>query len=139
MLARATGREPTMGFLDKARAKGVLSLGRLSGEVRDSSVIIVDDMIGTGSTIAHAARVCREQGARRVLAVATHGLFVGSAGELLADPALDQVIVTDTVPPFRLEGTPAAAKLTVVSVAGLFAEAIRRLHTGGSLVELLEG
>ena len=139
MLARATGREPTMGFLDKARAKGVLSLGRLSGEVRDVTAVIVDDMIGTGSTIAHAARVCREQGARRVLAVATHGLFVGSAGELLADPALDQVIVTDTVPPFRLEGTPAAAKLTVLSVAGLFAEAIRRLHTGGSLVELLEG
>jgi ribose-phosphate pyrophosphokinase len=74
-----------------------------------------------------------------VLAVATHGLFVGGAGELLADPALDQVIVTDTVPPFRLEGTPAAAKLTVLSVAGLFAEAIWRLHTGGSLVELLEG
>jgi len=139
MLARATGREPTMGFLDKARAKGVLSLGRLTGDIRDSIVIIVDDMIGTGNTIAHAARVCREQGARRVLAVATHGLFVGSAGELLADPALDQVIVTDTVPPFRLEGTPTAAKLTVLSVAGLFAEAIRRLHTSGSLVELLGG
>jgi ribose-phosphate pyrophosphokinase len=139
MLARAIGREPIMGFLDKARAKGVLSLGRLSGEIRDSTTIIVDDLISTGSTIVHAARACRERGARHVLAVASHGLFVGSAGELLADAALDQVIVTDTVPPFRLDGLPAAVKLTVVSVTGLFAEAIRRLHSGGSLVELLEG
>jgi ribose-phosphate pyrophosphokinase len=139
MLARATGREPALGFLDKARAQGALTLGRLTGEVRDGTAVIVDDMIGTGSTIAHAARVCREQGARRVLALASHGLFVGKAGELLASPALDQVIVTDSVAPFRLEGTPAAAKLTLLSVAGLFAEAIRRLHAGGSLVELLEG
>jgi len=138
-LARATGREPAMAFLDKARARGVLTLGRLSGEVRGGTAVIIDDLISTGSTIVHAARVCREQGAQRVLAVATHGLFVGKAGEQLADPALDQVIVTDTVPPFRLEGTPAAARLTVVSVAGLFAEAIRRLHTGGSLVDLQEG
>ena len=139
IFARATGREPAMGFLDKTRAQGVLTLGRLTGEIRASTAIIIDDLISTGSTIAHAARVCREQGAQRVLAVASHGLFVGNAGALLADAALDQVIVTDTVPPFRLEGTPAAAKLTVLSVAGLFAGAIRRLHTGGSLVELLEG
>jgi ribose-phosphate pyrophosphokinase len=139
MLARATGREPAMGFLDKARAQGVLTLGRLTGEIRDSTTLIVDDLISTGNTVAHAARVCREQGARRVLALASHGLFVGKAGELLASSALDQVIVTDSVAPFRLAGTPAAAKLTLLSVADLFAEAIRRLHTGGSLVELLEG
>jgi len=137
MLARATGREPAMGFFDKARAKGVLTPGRLTGDISDSTVVIVDDLISTCSTVAHAAKVCREQGARRVLAVASHGLFVGKAGELLASPLLDQVIVTDTVPPFRLEGTPAAANLTVLSVAGLFGEAIRRLHAGGSLVELL--
>jgi ribose-phosphate pyrophosphokinase len=139
MLARATGREPAMGFLDKARAQGVLTLGRLTGEIRDSTALIVDDLISTGNTIVHAARICHEQGARRVLALASHGLFVGKAGALLADSALDQVIVTDSVAPFRLAATPAAAKLTVLSVAGLFAEAIRRLHTGGSLVELLEG
>jgi ribose-phosphate pyrophosphokinase len=139
VLARAMGREPAMGFFDKARAKGVLTLGQLTGDVGGSTVIIIDDLISTGSTVAHAATVCREQGARRVIAVATHGLFVGKAGELLASPLLDQVIVTDSVPAFRLEGTPAAANLTVLSVAGLFAEAIRRLHGGGSLVELLEG
>jgi ribose-phosphate pyrophosphokinase len=139
VLARAMGREPAMGFFDKARAKGVLTLGQLTGDVGGSTVIIIDDLISTGSTVAHAATVCREQGARRVIAVATHGLFVGKAGELLASPLLDQVIVTDSVPAFRLEGTPAAANLTVLSVAGLFAEAIQRLHGGGSLVELLEG
>jgi ribose-phosphate pyrophosphokinase len=139
VLARASGREPAAGYFDKARAKGVLTLGRLTGEVRGRTAIIVDDLISSGSTMMHAARVCREQGARRVLALAAHGLFTGKAGELLADPALDGLIVTDSVPPFRLQGTSAAAKLTVLSVAGLFAEAIRRLHTGGSIVELLEG
>ena len=138
-LGRALGREPAMGFFDKARAKGVLTPGTLTGDVSDHTVIIIDDLISTGSTMAHAARMCRERGARRVLAVASHGLFVGKAGELLARPTLDEVIVTDTVPPFRLEGTPVAASLTVLPVASLFAEAIGRLHSGGSLVELLEG
>lgn len=138
-LGRALGREPGMGFFDKARARGVLTLGQLTGEVGGSTVVIVDDLISTGSTVAHAARMCRERGARRVLAVASHGLFVGRAGELLARPTVDEVIVTDTVPSFRLKGTPAAESLTVLSITGLFAEAIRRLHTSGSLVELLEG
>lgn len=138
-LARALGREPTAGFFDKARAKGVVTPGTLTGDVRESTVIIIDDLISTGGTMAHAARMCRERGARRVLAVASHGLFVGKSGALLSSRALDQVIVTDSVPPFRLEGTPATDHLTVLSVAGLFAEAIRRLHDGGSIVELLEG
>jgi ribose-phosphate pyrophosphokinase len=60
------------------------------------------------------------------------------AGELLRNPALEQLAVTDTVPPFRLDAA-ALKKLRIVSVAPLFAEAIRRIHTGGSLVELAGG
>jgi ribose-phosphate pyrophosphokinase len=70
-------------------------------------------------------------------AAAAHGIFAGSAGRLLADPALDSLVVTDSIPPFRLEGTPARARLTLIEIAPLLAEAIRRIHTGGSLVELL--
>jgi ribose-phosphate pyrophosphokinase len=136
-LGRALNTEPAMGFVEKARARGVLSLGRLTGDVQDSSVIVVDDMIGTGSTLVHAARVCKEQGAKRVIAAASHGLFVGRANEVLSAPELDQVLVTDTVPPFRLDPALVARKLAVLSAAALFAEAIRRLHTGGSLVDLL--
>jgi ribose-phosphate pyrophosphokinase len=71
-----------------------------------------------------------------VLAAASHGLFTAKAAALLADPALEQLVVTDTVPPFRLDAA-ARGKLRVISVAPLFADAIRRLQAGGSLVELL--
>jgi ribose-phosphate pyrophosphokinase len=136
-LERALPRELSMAFVEKARARGVLSLGRLAGDVEGSTAIIIDDMIGTGSTLAHAAGACRQQGARQVLAAASHGLFVGNANETLAGTELDRIIVTDSIPPFRLDPALVARKLVVLSVAGLFAEAIRRLHSGGSLVELL--
>jgi ribose-phosphate pyrophosphokinase len=136
-LGRALKREPAAAFVEKARARGTLSLGRLVGEVEGSNVVIVDDMVGTGSTLAHAAQVCKQQGAQQVVAAAAHGLFVGRASETLAEPALDRILVTDSVPPFRLDPALAERKLVVLSVAGLFAEAIRRLHRGGSLVELL--
>lgn len=136
-LGRALSKEPSMAFVEKARARGVLSLGRLVGDIEDSTVIVIDDMIGTGHTIAHAARACKEQGARQVYAVASHGVFVGDASETLTNPAVDQIIVTDSIPPFRLDPALVEQKLVVVSAAALFADAIRRMHTGGSLVELL--
>jgi ribose-phosphate pyrophosphokinase len=72
-----------------------------------------------------------------VLAAASHGLFTAKAAALLADPALEQLVVTDTVPPFRLNAT-VRGKLRIISVAPLFAEAIRRMHAGGSIVELAQ-
>jgi ribose-phosphate pyrophosphokinase len=135
---RALGREPAAAFVEKARARGVLNLGRLVGDTEGATVVIVDDMIGSGSTIAHAARACREEGAVRVYACASHGLFVGKANEHLADEALYQIVVADSVPPFRLDPELARQKLVVLATANLFGEAIRRMHEGGSLVELLE-
>jgi ribose-phosphate pyrophosphokinase len=136
-LGRVLGKEPSTAFVEKARARGVLSLGRLVGDVTDSVVVIIDDMIGSGSTMVHAARACKEQGAKKVYAVASHGVFVGNAGNNLQDDALDQIIVTDSISPFRLDKTPVQQKLVVLSAAQLFAEAIKRIHTGGSLVDLL--
>jgi len=136
-LGRALNREVTMAFVEKARAKGTLSLGRLVGDVADRTVVVIDDMIGTGSTLAHAAKACKDQDARQVFAAASHGLFVGHASEILAVPELDRIIVTDSIPPFRLDSELVTQKLVVLSATGLFAETIRRLHSGGSLVELL--
>lgn len=136
-LCRSLGRESNLAFMEKARAKGMMRAGRLAGEVTDT-VIIIDDLISTGGTLMHAAIACRERGATRVYAAAAHGLFIGNSSHLLSGAELDKVIITDTVPPFRLSRQLIARKLAIVSAAPLFAEAIRRIHAGGSLVELLE-
>jgi ribose-phosphate pyrophosphokinase len=136
-LGRVLSRELKIAFMEKTRAKGVMRAGRLIGEV-GGHAIIVDDLISTGGTLLHAAAACREGGAEKVYAAASHGIFVGTADRLLSGTELDQVVVTDTIPPFRLAPELARNKLVVLTVAPLFAEAIRRIHTGDSLVELLE-
>ena len=136
-LGRALGREPAIAFLEKARAKGVMRTGRLVGDVAGSAIII-DDLISTGGTLRNAADACRASGASKVYAAATHGVFVSGAERLFSGAELDQVVVTDTIPPFRLAPELVSAKLTVLSAAPMFAEAIRRIHEGGSLVELME-
>ncbi|MBI3778496.1 MAG: ribose-phosphate pyrophosphokinase [Gammaproteobacteria bacterium] len=136
-LGRALNREPNVAFMEKARAKGVMRAGRLIGDVAGTAIII-DDLISTGGTLRHAAAACRESGATKVYAAATHGVFVGSANNLLSGTTLNGVVVTDTIPPFRLDPGLARDKLTTLSAAPLFAEAIRCIHNGGSLVKLLE-
>ncbi len=136
-LSRHLDRPIGGAFMEKKRSAGVVSGDALVGEVEGAAVIIVDDLISTGGTLVRAAQACRRQGARAVHAAAAHGIFAGSAGQVLADPALDSLVVTDSIPPFRLEGTPTRAKLTQIEIAPLLAEAIRRIHGGGSLVDLL--
>lgn len=137
-LGRATGRDIPVAFMEKKRAKGVVSGGTIVGDVAGRTAIIVDDLIGTGTTIALAAAGCRRSGASAVYAAASHGLFVGGATELFASPAVTKVVVTDAVPPFRLAPATVQERLVVLDSATLFAEAIRRIHVGGSIVELLE-
>lgn len=138
ILARRLDRPVASGFMQKERSRGVVSGETLVGDVRDRSVIFLDDMIGTGTTIARAASACRTAGAARCYAAATHGLFLEGAADVVQDPVLDGIVVTDTIPPFRLPDALVAEKVTVIESFGLFAETIRRLHSAGSLVELLE-
>lgn len=137
-LAQRLNKDISLAFMEKARSMGVLTAGRIFGDVMGCYVVIIDDMISTGGTLYHAARICKADGAKTVVAAATHGLFVSGANQVLAGTDLDKIIVTDTIPPFRLEGQLLRDKLVVLSVAGLFAEAIKRIHTGGSLTELME-
>lgn len=136
-LARALGREVPMVFIEKRRLDGVVT-GRAVGDVAGRVAVILDDLISTGTTLRQAARACREQGAAEVHAAATHGLFIGGAPELLADPNLSQVVVTATVPPFGIAPKWLGRKVVVLDVAPLLAAALERLHDDGSIVELLE-
>jgi ribose-phosphate pyrophosphokinase len=137
-LERAVEREVATAFVEKHRSGGVVTGGAFAGEVKDRVAIIIDDLISSGGTILRAARACRDLGARKVYTAATHGLFVDNAGEVIADDALEQVVVTDSVPPFRLDPAVMRDKLVVLDSAPLFAEAIRRIDEGGSITELVE-
>jgi len=136
-LAWALGREVPLAFLEKQRSAGVVSGEAVVGDVAGRAVVVLDDLVSTGTTLCRAARACRERGAAAVYAAATHGLFVGGAPELWAEPGLAQVVVTDGVPPFRVDSARTGGKLVVLEIAPLLAAAIERLHGGGSIVELL--
>jgi len=107
------------------------------GDVRGKNALIVDDLIGDGGTVAHAANHLREKGAKRIFACATHGLFSGDALTKISNSALEKVIVTDSVN-HRAEVLK-HPKIEIVSIAPLMAEAIRRIETGDSISSLIVG
>lgn len=123
-------------FMEKRRSGGAVSGTMLMGEVAGATVLVMDDLISTGGTVLRATEACLDKGAKAVYALAAHGLFTGNAQSVVSDPRIAGITVTDTVPPFRLDA--AEGRLDVVSAAPLFAEAIRRCHENGSLVDLLE-
>ncbi len=131
------GRPIGKAFADKHRSAGVVTGDLFVGDVTGATALIIDDLISTGGTLVRAARAARSAGARRVIALTAHGLFMEGAAEALADPVLDRVVVTDTVPPFRLPAGATRDKLDILPSAPLFAEAIARLHEGRPLTELL--
>jgi ribose-phosphate pyrophosphokinase len=126
-------------FLEKRRSAGVVTGDILAGEVDGATVLVIDDLISTGGTLARAAKACRAHGAAKVYAFAAHGLLVGSASEVIRQSDLALTFVTDTVPPFRLAPDMIDRNVRVLSAASLFAEAIRCCEGKGSITELLEG
>lgn len=130
------GRPVASGFVEKHRSGGVVTGGTVVGEVDGRAVVLIDDLISTGGTLARAAAGCVARGAAAVLAAATHGLFTGAAGETLGAAPIDEVIVTDTVSPFRLGPGRLGGRLVVLDTAPFLADVIGRLHAGESLAEL---
>jgi ribose-phosphate pyrophosphokinase len=125
-LEKVLQRPVAQAFVDKRRALGVVSSGEIvTGDVVGATVLVVDDLIATFGTIERAAGALLKAGARRVLAFAAHGLFVGPAAEVLERTSVERVFVTDTVPPFRLDGRPARGRVDVLPCAALFADAVR--------------
>jgi len=124
------------GLAEKHRSAGVVSGDLFAGDVTGATALIIDDLISTGGTLLRTARSARAAGAKRVIALVTHGLFMAGSAEVLADRAIDQIIITDTVPPFRLDHLAQNSKLVILPTAPLLAEAIRRLHEELSLTDL---
>lgn len=127
-LADRLGRPVAGGLIEKYRSEGVVSGDAVAADVDDRTVILFDDMISSGGTVARAARACKGAGARAVWAVASHGVFTEGADEALAEEAVDRVITLDTVPPERIRSEVVRSKLTRIDASGLFAEAIRTIH-----------
>ena len=138
-LAKATNKLVPTVFMEKQRSGGVVSGEAVVGDVDGRAVVIIDDLISTGTTMLRAAKAARKLGATKVYAAATHGVFTSGANDVLGDPTFEKVVITDTIPPLRLRQSIIDSRLLILDSAALFAEAIKRIHTGGSLIELAEG
>jgi len=133
--AKMLGDGVDLAVVDKRRPKHNQSeVMNIIGDVRDRNVIVVDDLIDTGSTFVKCAEAMKKSGARSIVGFCTHPVFSGSALEKIASSeALERLYVTDTIP--LRENHP---KIEVISVAGLFAEAIMRTHENQSISSLFE-
>ncbi|WP_353120322.1 ribose-phosphate pyrophosphokinase [Nitratidesulfovibrio sp.] len=121
-----------LAIIDKRRDRpNQASAMHVIGDVKDKIAIVVDDMIDTAGTMCAAGEVLLKNGAKEVMACATHAVLSGPAIERLCNSTFSQVIVTDTVP--LGDKLAACSKLKVLSVAGLLAKAIHNIHTESSV------
>jgi ribose-phosphate pyrophosphokinase len=123
-----------LAFIDKRRPKqNVAEVMNIIGEVEKKHVLIVDDLIDTAGTITNAAVALKERGALSVMATCTHPILSGPAYQRIEDSPIDELLVTDTVPLRK-----PSDKIKVLSVAGIFAEAIQRIHTNDTISALFD-
>jgi ribose-phosphate pyrophosphokinase len=137
-LAHVLGKPVGTAFAEKYRSGGVVSGDMLAGNVDGKDAVIIDDLISSGTTLARTARACTDRGAARVMAAATHGLYSADAPAVLENSTLERLVVSDTIPPFRLDQGAFQGKLSVLSCTGLVAKAIHRIHADESVTELIE-
>jgi len=139
ILESRTGREVGFAIIEKRRSSGVVSGGEeVIGPVAGSRAVIVDDLISAGTTLMRGVKACRAAGAAQVDAFATHGVFEPESTQLLGTDGPDRLIVTDSILPTRIGDQETGRSPVVLPVSQLFAEAIRRISAGGSVVALRE-
>lgn len=133
--ANALGCEMAIVHKHRSTAKHhQVEARHIIGDVRDKICIIADDMIDTAGTLCAAADLIATHGAGEVYGLATHGLFSSPAMKRIEKSELKQVITTDTLPQNSV-----SSKIVVLSVASVFAAAIKAVYTGGSLSALFDG
>ena len=133
--ARAVAKllnDTDMAIIDKRRPRAnVAQVMHIIGDVAGRDCILVDDMIDTGGTLCKAAEALKERGAKRVFAYATHAVFSGAAAKNLASGAIDEIVVTDTIP--LSEEIKALGRVRVLTLSAMLAEAIRRISNEESI------
>ena len=124
-----------LAIIDKRRPKANVSeVMHIIGEIDGRNCVIMDDMIDTAGTLVKAAEVLKERGAKSVYAYCTHAVFSGPAIERIKASALDEVVITNTIP--LNEAAKSTPKIRQLSTAFLFAETIRRITDGDSVTSL---
>ena len=124
-LARRVGRPVGSAYMEKFRSNDVVSGTLLVGEVGDKTVIIFDDLISTGETLLRAGEACQAAGAKRIIAAATHGLFCGGA-PLLDNALFERIVISDSVPPWRLDPLLVAQRLQILDSSAHVAALLAR-------------
>lgn len=125
-----------LAIIDKRRPRpNVAKVMHVIGDVRGKKAILVDDLIDTGGTLVGAAEALLDAGAEEVYACATHAVFSDPASERLQASVLKEVVVTNTIP---LPVYKRAPKVKILSIAPLFAEAIRRIFEETSVSVLFD-
>jgi len=125
-----------LAIIDKRRTSGTdVEVGRIIGDVKDCTVLMMDDMISTAGTVCMAAELCMDKGAKCVYVGATHAVLAGPAAERLRNAPIEQVLVTDTIP-VDAATVSSIGKLVVLGTAELIGEAIHRIHHDESVSSL---
>ena len=125
-----------LAIVDKRRVSGEeVEHGRIIGDVKGKTVLMMDDMISTAGTLCSAAQSCREAGAKEIFVGATHPVLCGRAIENLRNAPIDRIVVTDTVP-VSDDKLGAIGKVTVLTVSQMIGEAIHRIHNDESVSSL---
>ena len=125
----------SLAIIDKRRERANVSeVMHLIGDVKGRDCIIVDDMIDTAGTLVNAAQAVMREGARKVVAVASHGVLSGPAAARIAASPLEEVVVSNSIPPSA--AVKACSKIRYLSVGNLLGEAIRRIHNNDSVSSL---
>jgi ribose-phosphate pyrophosphokinase len=130
--AKALGCDMVIVDKERRRANEIASM-TLIGDVSGRDVIMVDDIIDTGNTLAKAAQLIKDRGALSVRAMCTHPVLSGKAYETIENSVLDELVVCDTIPLVKQ-----SEKIKVLSVAELFANAIRNVTEFGSISSLFQ-
>jgi len=137
-MARAYAKRLSAGLaiVDKRRAGPEKAEAmHILGEVKDKNVVIVDDLIATGISLIEAAEALKEKGAEKIYGAITHPVLSKNAVNKIANSSLEKLLVTDTIP---LDNSKKHFKITVLSIAPLLAEVIKRIHNEESVSSLFD-